>query len=292
MERYRALLRRTQVSVVSAEIDPELDAVARTITGSVRVNGRGELAGLFVALLAAQGDRDPVAKTLDLYGHSTARTAQLRLGDWVVDATSADERAFFGELAEREVLPRLGITSVRLLACRTAATEAGRATLCMLAALLGVEVYGTPHLLYDAHHDEQGFIEAWRFLLVSASELRPRAPPADPAPRRLELDALPCGPVAPSGWPRRVVTAATVEPILALVDRDAGAAIAGAAGAPSWVLLLPARTQGTFHLAHVLFDGAFVGVYPDGPDAAGVVYPVRDPAALQRIIATLPSPAN
>jgi hypothetical protein len=284
---HHDLLGRTQLSVVSAEDDPELDAVARTITGSVRVNGPRALARLFGALLAAQPGRDVVPKTLDLYGHSTARTAQLRLGDWVIDAVSPSEQAFFRALAARAVLRRLGITSVRLLACRTADTEAGRATMYRLAAALGVEVYGTRHLLYDAHHDDQGFVAAWQFLLVSATELRRRDPPAvEAAPRTLALAALPATPRAPRSVPRYLVTPAAAEEILALVRREAGAPMPGAAP-PSCELVLPSGVPGAYHVAHVLLDGAFVQLYPDGPDAPGVAYPVDDAGALRRIMAAL-----
>lgn len=324
MAAYHELLGRAQLSVVSAEDDPELDAVARTITGSVRVGGRRALSRLLGGLLAAQRGRDVVPKTLDLYGHSTARTAQLLLGDWVVDAVSPAERRFFRALATRAVLARLGIRSVRLLACRTADTEAGRATIGRLAEALGVEVYGTRHLLYDAHHDDQGFLAAWQFLLVSATELRRdddsrpgdeqrrddesrlgdelrrgdesrlgnerrRAdqPTSTTAAPRAQTFATPTGPRPP----RRLAPPAAAAQILALVQRDAGAPMLGAVQ-PSWELVLPTDGPGTAQVAHVLLDGAFVQLYPDGRDAPGVSYPVTDPGALRRIMATLSPPPD
>jgi hypothetical protein len=367
MEPYRALLSRAHLSVVSAEDDAELDAVARTIAGSVRVSGAVELAQLFDQLLAARDEgTDAVPKTLDLYGHSIAGTAQLRLGDWVVDAASSAVVAFFRELADRGVLPRLGITSMRLLACRTADTEAGRATLCRLAELLGVEVWGTRHLLYDAHHDVHGFLDAWQFLLIGSTELRrardaaavPRAGPymleldtlptrtldtlptrtldtlptrtldtlptrtLDTLPTRTldtlptrTLDTLPTRAIDPGDgqargqrrWPRRLATPDAVRSILTLIRRDAGAPMPGLQASPSCELVLPSRTPGQFHVMHVLFDGAFVRVYPHGDDASdddasdgvgtgdppGIIYPVDDPAALLRLMATLaPPPAG
>ena len=300
MAAYHELLSSPRLSVVSAEDDPELDAVARTITGSVRVGGRRALARLFGGLLAAQRGRDVVPKTLDLYGHSTARTAQLVLGDWLVDAVTPSELVFFRALAERAVLGRLGIRSVRLLACRTADTEAGRATMARLAEALGVEVWGTRHLLYDAHHDDQGFRAAWQFLLVSATELRrgelrpgdERLPADAPATRaRAQAVATLPAPLGARSPPRRRAPPAVAAQILALVRRDAGAPMPGAAP-PSWELVLPADERGTPQLAHVLLDGAFVQLYPDGPDAPGVAYPVTDPGALRRLMATLAPPVG
>jgi hypothetical protein len=291
-------LGRTQLSVVSAEDDPELDAVARTIVGSVRVSGRRALARWFGDLLAAQHGHDVAPRTLDLYGHSTARTAQLRLGDWVIDAVTPAEQAFFRALADRAVLARLGITSVRLLACRTADTEAGRATMCRLAEALGVEVYGTRHLLYDAHHDAQGFLAAWQFLLISTTELRRHAARSsiEAAPRTLALDALPTAPLgarasAPLGarsMPRWLVSPAAAAQILTLIRRDAGAPMPGMSAAPSCELVLASEVAGAYRVAHVLLDSAFLRFYPDGPGAPGVAYPVDDPGGLQRIMALCP----
>lgn len=167
---HHELLACSQLSIVSAE--PGLDGIARTIAPCAQVGSREALGALLDQLLAA-GDglaRPPAAKTLDLYGHSTV-AGLLRLGDWVVDAADAATAAWWRALAERAVLPRLGVRALRLLACGTTATERGRRTVCALSELLGIEVFGTPHLLYDAHHDATGFRPEWRFLLVSSREL-------------------------------------------------------------------------------------------------------------------------
>ena len=298
---YRALLAQPRLTVISAEPDRELDGMARTIRGSVRIAGRAELEVLLGRLVAASAGAQIAPRTLDLLGHSTAHGALLRLGDWVIDAADPTVAAFFRALAAHGVLARLGITAVRLLGCRTSDTDAGRATICRLAELLGVEVFGTRHLLYDAHYDEAGFRDAWQFLLVSASDLARAAQPADvtaPAtwPRTLDLDALPAFALAaaPTRWPRRQMTRGAVHQLLALIRRDAGGRLAARATAPSCELALPSAVPEQFHLAHVLFDGAFVRFYPDGPDgpvgsaAAGVLYPVDDPHELRRVTDALP----
>ena len=190
MEQYREMLSGAQLSIISAE--PDLDGVAHTIVPSVRAGSGAELA---VALrrLADCCDGVPVlARTLDLFGHSTARDGLLRLGDWVIDADKPDVAAWFRALADAELLPRLGIRALRLLACRTSATERGRATICTLAEILGLEVYGTPHLLYDAHHNAHGFRVEWEFLLVGSRELARSvfAASRGASPRTLDIDAL------------------------------------------------------------------------------------------------------
>lgn len=297
--RYQELLALPRLSVVSAEPDGELDRIARTITGSVRASGRAALEALLDGLIAAAGQGATVApKTLDLLGHSTAGAALLRLGDWVLDAGCAGVRRWGAELAGRGVLPRIGIGAVRLLGCRTADTGPGRATICALAELLGVEVYGATQLLHAGHYGARGLLDAWQFMLVGSSELaaargpRPAAVVAAAAhPRRLELAALPALPLAPhaAGWPRRIAAAETTREILSLVRGDAGAPLPGPIGAPICELALASATAGAYHLAEVLLDGAFLRFFPDGAGEIGVAYPIDDPGRLRQLLA-LPRP--
>jgi hypothetical protein len=293
VERSRELLARAQLSVVSAEPDHELERLAERITTSVRIGGRTELEAWFGRLLAARDGAEAIApKTLDLLGHSTARTSLLRLGDWVIDAASPAVATWFRELAERRVLPRLGIHAVRLLGCKTAETGPGRATICALSDLLGVEVYGTNHLLHEGHYDEHGFRDIWGFLLVGARELRRTAGEhavtrqADRGPRTLDLDALPAHPLGPqpARWPRRVVPPSAARQLLQLIRRDAGAPMPGLLATPSCELALLSAKPGAYHVVDVLFEGAFVRFYPDGVAAPGVAYPVDDAHALRRIV--------
>ena len=288
MLQYPVLARR-RLSVISAEPDAELDGIARTIAASVRVAGRAAFAQLLERLLAASPGGEVAPKTLDLLGHSTASAGLLRLGDWVIDAACPTVAALCRELAATRALPRLGIHGVRLLGCRTAATERGRATMAALAELLGVEVWGTPHLLYDVHYDEHGFRDCWGFMLVRASELGrgERVVRGPRAPRTLDLATLPALPLGPPGdWPRRVATTAAAREILALIRRDAGAPMPGPA-APFCELALPSARPREYHVAHALLEGAFLRFYPDG-DAAGIAFPVDDAPALRRILGELP----
>jgi hypothetical protein len=297
MKPYHELLARPRLCVISGEPGGELDRLARIITPSVRVAGREDLEALLDHLLAAHGDPEPLApKTLDLVGHSTGRSALLRLGDWVIDASRPEVAAWFRALAARDACPRLGIHAIRLLGCNTADTEQGRTTVCALADILGIEVHGTRHLLYDVHYDQDGFRDIWEFLLVSASRLRREATPAAiptdtrSGPRTLDIEALPVlapGPGA-TDWPRRVVTLNAARTILQLVQRDAGAPIPGLVLAPICELAIPSARTGGYHLAHVLLGGAFLRFFPDGAAAPGVAYPVNDARSLLEIIDQLP----
>jgi hypothetical protein len=300
MEHYRELLSRSQLSVISAEPDRELDRIAQIVQPSVRIDGRAELEVLLGRLLVATESGPTIApKTLDLLGHSTAGGALLRLGEWVIDAASPTVTAFFRELADHDVLTRLGIYAVRLLGCKTADTGQGRSTICKLADLLGVEVYGTNHLLYDAHYDDHGFRACWKFLLVCSSDLRTTTsepsvlPEAEVWPRTLDIDALPAQPLGPrTQWPTRIATAGAAHQLLRLIRREAGAQMPGLLTTPMCELALPAAAPGTYHVAHVLLGGGFVRFYPDGAGEPGVVYPIDDAEALCRIIDQLPAPAR
>lgn len=259
--------------MVSTEPDPELARTAATIAGSVRVAGPDELA----ALLARLADvRAPVIpRSLDLFGHST--NALLRLGDWVIDGGDPAVPAFFFE--QRPALAALGIHMVRLIACHTAGTDRARDTLRAIARATGAAVYGTTQLIYDAHHDAEGFLDAWSFLLIGAHELAaPDAASHAVAP--FDLAALPALPLTGLRPPVRLATAATARDLMALVGRDAGGRLAAATECE---LALPA-TSSTYHRADVVMDGAFVRFYPD---RAGVAYPVRDPARLSRLVESI-----
>jgi hypothetical protein len=296
MALYREQLSRSRLSMISAVRDHELDRIAQTIQPSHRIHGPTDLADVLEQLLATAGGIEPNGpKTLDLIGHSTSLASLLRLGDWVIDAESPCVTAFFRAVAKHDVLPRLGIRAVRLLACKTAGTVSGRSTLCALADILGVEVFGTNHLLYDAHYDGDGFRDIWRFMLVSSSDLKHAAsesttPEAERGPYTLDIDALPALPLGTCAglWPQRVATENAVREILPLIRRNAGAPMPGLIAIPSCELALPSAMRGVYHLMHVLFDGEFVRCFPDDIAVPGVVYPVDDPPRLRRIVGALP----
>lgn len=304
-------LAQPRLTIVSGELDPELQHIAQTIAHHVVVSGRLELEVVLGRLLVAAAQSCVMAapRTLDLIGH-TAADGSLLLGDWAIDGASATTRAFFRGLADHAVLPRLGVRAVRLLGCGSAATPCGQATLAVLSELLGLEVYGARQLLYAAHYDAGGFRDDWQFLLAGAHELRPPPrevdlPPAQPYPRTLDVDALPAVALGPpdQGLPRRIASMRAARDILQLVRRSHGARLSGVV-TPAYELALPAVEPDTYHVAHVLFGGAFVQFYPDGPagpagpdrldgpagsSATGIAFPVEDAGALLQLIAALPS---
>jgi hypothetical protein len=297
--RHSSLLAQLHLSVITADADAELARIQERIEHRALVGGRDDLEALLGSLLdAGAGAAPPAGRTLDLIGHATPDQSLLALGAWVIDAARPAVRAFFRELAELEVLPRLGVEAVRLLGCQTADTAQGRATICALADILGVEVLGTRQLLYSAHYDAGGFRGDAEHALVSSRDLArgpDGAPPrarsgAPPYPRLLDVDALPASPLAshPPPWPRRIATPEAARDILRLIRRAAGAEMPGLLAQPICEIALPSPRPGWYHVAQVLLDGGFVRVYPDGTALPGVLYPVDDPLALRAILAHLP----
>ena len=296
---HSALLARPHLSVITGDADSELARIQELIEYKVLVDGRGDLEELFGRLLGAGAS--PTPKTLDLIGHSTPDQALLALGTWVIDAARPAVRAFFRELAELEVLPRLGIHAVRLLGCQTAETAPGRATICKLSEILGVEVLGTRELLYSAHYDARGFKDESQHVLASSHDLRGEPDRtigsigASRYPRLLDIDVLPSSPLSthPPPWPRRIATADAARDILRLVRRAAGAEMPGLLAQPSCELALPSARPGWYHLLQILLDGELVRAYPDGTHQPGIVFPVDDPRALRALVEQLPaSPAQ
>src|SRR6185436_13938532 len=143
-------------------------------------------------------------------------------------------------------------------------------------------------LLHVGRFGSGGLRDEWSFLLARASELHPppAEPPGDPGPRMLELAALPAIALAAHApCPRRFVSADAAYRILALVRRTAGACMPGAPAPPSVELALPLPCAKAYHVAHVVLDGSFLRLYPDGTARDGVLFPVDDREALHRIIA-------
>src|SRR5262245_63720666 len=103
----RSLLSQSHLSVITRHADYELARIQDIIEHKVLVDGRADLEEVFGHLLAAVAD-EPTPKTLDLIGHSTPGQSLLMLGDWVLDAAKPTVTAFFRELADQEVLTRLG----------------------------------------------------------------------------------------------------------------------------------------------------------------------------------------
>lgn len=286
------LLAQQQLSLVTRHADSELARIHEAIEHKVLVDGRADVEEVLSRLLQVKGPRQP--KTLDLIGHSTSNGSLLQLGDWVIDAASSTVTAFFRELADFDVLPRLGIHAVRLLGCKTAETAHARATICTLSDILGLEVYGTTGLVFAAQYSPRGFHDDWKFLLVGSTDLRPilhgeDAPAATESyDRALDVDTLPAVPLdsAPA-WPRRVADDRLARNILRLVRRRAGTVMPGLLALPSCEIAIPSTMEGLYHVAQVMLDGRFVRVYPQDSDA-GVLYPVEHPQALRSLVEHLP----
>ena len=289
-----SLLAQPTLSLITRHVDTELARIHELVRHKVLVDGRSEVESVLSQLLTMAGTSAP--KTLDLIGHSTPGAALLQLGDWVLDAGSLTVTAFFRGLADNEVLPRLGITAVRLLGCKTADTAYGRSTICTLSDILGVEVYGTTGLLFSAHYGANGFRDEWRFLLIGSSDIRRRSRDAETTssteidPRALDVDSLVAVPLDKSvpRCTRRIANERSARSILRLVRRREGARMPGLLAMPCCEIALPSSQGGLYHLAQVVLDGEFVRVYPEGsPD--GLLYPVTQPQMLRALVEQLPA---
>jgi hypothetical protein len=286
------LLRKTHVSVIGHGPDPEILRIENAVDPKILVEGRADLEAALGRLLALDVPLTP--KTLDLIAHTTVDKSLLLLGDWLVDATSATVTSFFRGLAENDVLSRLGIHAVRLLGCGSADTAHGRWTVCKLAEILGVEVYGTTGALFASHFDRDGFADARRYQLVASSQLRsavvdPRELDGGDRDRRtLLVDSLPVVRIERRGtWPIKLADRDDARALLRLIRRDAGVSVPGLRADPSCELAFPATEPGGYYIVQVLGSGELVRVHPAG-DANGVVYAVDDPAALMRLVSQLP----
>jgi hypothetical protein len=292
--RARRLLTRPRISIVTSHPDAEVARLQALLGDHLHADGRNVLEQVLGQLTRAAEDLYPAPKTLDLIGHATA-DGLLRIGDWVIDGHSPVVTAFFRNIADAEVLPRIGATSLRLLGCSTAVTPRARGTLRILSELLGMEVYGTVGPIYSLHYDAAGFSHHWRFMLSEASEARDepaRDSPAAALPTRrtLDIDGLPSVPITEvRAWPRHIISHDTARAVLELVDRSAGAQMPGLLAIPSHDLALPAHRDGDCHLAEVILDGQFLRVYPDGDDQPGIVYPVSAPDVLFELLSDAPT---
>ena len=286
-----ALLAQRHLSLVTRQTDYELSRIEHTIEHKVLVDGRGEFEYVLGRLLASNAE--PVPKTLDLIGHSTPDRSLLLLGDWAIDSTGSTVRAFFRELADYDVLPRLGVHAVRLLGCQTADTDHGRATLCVIADILGLEVIGTTQMVSSAHYDARGFQDDCKHILMSSNSVPSGSmtrPSGEPYRRVLDIDSLPSSPLigCDRSWPIRVADLSTARKILQLVRRADGAQMPGLLASPTCEIALPAAHPRLYHHVQVLLAGEFVRVYPDGDGKPGIVFAVGDPSALRALIDGLP----
>ena len=288
------LLAQPRLTVITGHADSELGRIRDIVEHKGLVDGRADLEVLFGKLLAASDGMLPKPKTLDLVGHSVAGTSVLQLGDWVIDTARAGVTAFFRELADHDVLPRLGVHALRLIGCRTAESAQARRTICTLSEVLGLEVYGSTGLVFANHYNAHGFDDAWQFLLVAASDLRRSLAESshvggDSSPRVLDLDALPAIALGASQtWPTRIADATSTRAILRIIRRHEGAQMPGLLAMPRCEIAVAATTSGTYHRLQLVLDGDFVRAYPDGAHKPGVLYPVLDPQLMRILVDKLP----
>ncbi|HSN29183.1 MAG TPA: hypothetical protein VLT45_23000 [Kofleriaceae bacterium] len=287
---FAKLLAQKHLSIISSYADAELGAIRAAIPHAITVDGRADLELLLGRLLDA--NVKPTPKTLDLIGHTTTDKSLLVLGDWLIDATNSTVLSFFRGLADQDVPRRLGIEAVRLLGCTSADTAFGRWTVCALADVLGIDVYGTTGLLLASHYDAQGFRDEARFMLASAAQLRtgtsaPRALDRGARdPHVLDLDSLPAATLPARRWPVRVPDRDEAKALLRLIRRRDASVLPGLHTAPSCELAFPAGDGQRYYLMQVLLDSELVRVYPAGLEH-GLVYPVDDPYAFGKLITQL-----
>lgn len=283
----RDFLDRPQLTITSRAFDLELARLHAVVEHKLLVDGRLELEEVFGALLAARS-APPMPKTLDLVGHATPQSL-LDLGGWVIDRCNPTVTAFFRELADHDVLPLLGVSSVRLLGCNTATTQCGRDTLVALTDIIGLPVLGTTSFVHAGHFRRDGFDPAWGFLLAGARDLAFPSPPepAAPAPT-LDIDWLPAVPLVNDvAWPRAYATVDEARRVLSLIRRSEGAEMPGLLATPLGEIAFPSTRSGLHHLVQVMLEGQFVRVYPAG-DGAGLLYPVKNPSAMVEVLEALP----
>ncbi|MFN0253127.1 MAG: hypothetical protein ACKV2T_40010 [Kofleriaceae bacterium] len=286
------LLDRCRISITSRTPDLELARLHAVVEHKLLVDGRAELEEVLGALLSMQRESErapPMPKTLDLIGHATPDSL-LDLGRWVIDRRNPTVSAFFRELAEQDVLPRLGIGSLRLLGCGTATTSRARDTIVALSEILGMPVFGSTSVVHAGHFNADGFDPAWEFLLVGARDLGCPAPPAPSSQsnvRALDLDSLPAIPliVHTTSWARHVVDVDVAQKVLSSIRRNEGAPMPGLLATPMCEIAIPSGRAGLFHVMQLMLDAQFVRVYPDD-NGPGILYPVKDPSALLELIAS------
>jgi hypothetical protein len=270
------LLHQKQLTIIATPAPGDADAalVHDTLAHKAVVTGRADLEDLFCRLLAAAAVQKTVTpKTLDLVGPAVGPTQLLALGSWVIDGSSAIVTSYFRELAEQDVLPRLGIHTIRLIGSLTAETGVGQWTVCALSDILGVEVHGARNLLFAEHFTPAGF--AAPRLLVASSDLRStREAPSNqplltgiPATRALDVDSLPAvdlGTLGAAPHPRKVATAVSSRALLSHVRRASATTMPGLLLAPTAEVLLPSGNAGAYHSLEIVLDGTYVKVRGEG----------------------------
>ncbi|HEY1552947.1 MAG TPA: hypothetical protein VGG28_34190, partial [Kofleriaceae bacterium] len=221
---------------VAGGSDAERARLQTVLPDAVPVADRAELEALLGRMLDARGRATPT--TLDLVGYATTDKL-LAIGDWTIDGDDRAVLAFFRGLAEQDVLPRLGVHSLRLIGSLTGATPTGMLALRALARVLGVRVFGATELIYARHFDRTGFIADGA--LVSSDDdptsTPPYAPPLEPR-HELVVDALPARPLV-AGERISILATDAAHTLLGMIARNAGMAMPGLLALPACELALP-----------------------------------------------------
>jgi hypothetical protein len=277
------LMDHCHLCFVARGSDPESARLHAVLPDAVPVADRGELEVVLGRMLDARNGRAPTPTTLDLVGYATADKL-LAIGDWAIDGDDRAVVAFFRELAEHDVLPRLGIQTLRLIGSLTGATSRGMGALRALADLLGIEVFGTTELIYERHFGRDGFTATGSLVRSDDDPTSsPPMPPAFTAQRELAIDALPVRPLEP-GVPVAVASRDHAHALLQLIARRAGTVMPGLLARPYCELAMPSHDPDAFHRLEILLAGDYVRTYPGGPLEPGVVFPVRDRHAALQIV--------
>ena len=165
MTRQPALLENSLNVVSAGALDTISPAMARAdntfVARSLLDLGRA------LEAAAARPRTGPLA--IDLVGHSTRDHQLLRLGSTTIDALDLGVLRWFEAVADSGILRELGAACLRLLGCATAMTPSGRRTIRLLAAVLGIPVYGTRKRISRMHHTDRGFNPQFHHVLVSSS---------------------------------------------------------------------------------------------------------------------------
>jgi hypothetical protein len=125
--------------------------------------------------LEAQAARPRAAAlAVDLIGHSTRDHQLLRLGSTTIDLLDLGVHRYFEGLVRGGLLREVNAVCLRLIGCETARSASGQRTLRLLAALLGMTVYGTRRRISRMHNTARGFDPTFQHVLV---EVAPRRAP-------------------------------------------------------------------------------------------------------------------
>jgi len=157
-----------RLSIVADPPDNAVRTTAEKLRCAVRVSDLAALVAYLEGL-----PRLPVPATLDVVAHTT-KDRLMRLGSTVIDPAVPAVATTFARLAHGNVLPRLGITALRLLGCWSG-TGRGAAAVIAIADRLGVRVLGSSTIIQTRHFDADGFSPAYDVLLADDRLLRRRA---------------------------------------------------------------------------------------------------------------------